>query len=92
MGQVVASLVLIGCDESVKELSAATGQPLWAESEYIPVTSCVIIEGANGLITLWPRCAISCIIIGSESVEELSAGTGQPFSEEAKDNPVTSRC
>lgn len=34
--------------------------------------------------------AISCIIICSESVEELSAGTGQPFSEEAKDNPVTS--
>lgn len=43
MGQVVASLVLIGCDESVKGLSIVTGQPLSDEFENILVTCCVIV-------------------------------------------------
>lgn len=39
----MASLVLIGCDESVKGLSVLTGKPLSAEFESIPVTCCVIV-------------------------------------------------
>lgn len=48
MGQVVAGLVLIGCGESVKGLSAVTGQPLSAEFENILVTCCVIVVRLTG--------------------------------------------
>lgn len=54
----MASLMLIGRDESVKGLSVLTEQPLSAEFENIPVTCCVIVVRLiTDYSTLWPGCA-----------------------------------